>query len=154
MLYITWTQRSNQQASRPPTQPLRLVRAPARRACLLRARPRSRSHPAPAVSPHVLVPRRTPNATCAHAFRACACGSSIFWDFAAHLAIFAIMAQSIFDFVSHFWFLVHSLSVTQSFFRFRQPFLRFCHTLNHFCYNGSVIFWISSAFFEMSSMRF
>jgi hypothetical protein len=123
--------------ARPPSP------SPAR-ACLPRTRPWSRSRPAPAVSPCVPVPRRTPNAARAHAFCACACGSAIFWYFAVRSTIFAIMTQSFFDLVSHFWVLVHSLSMTQSFFRFHQPFLRFRHVLSHFCYNGSVIFWISS----------
>jgi hypothetical protein len=101
--------------ARPPSP------SPAR-ACLPRTRPWSRSRPAPAVSPCVPVPRRTPNAARAHAFCACACGSAIFWYFAVRSTIFAIMTQSFFDLVSHFWVLVHSLSMTQSFFRFHQPF--------------------------------
>jgi hypothetical protein len=87
-------------------------------------------------------PGPVPRAFCAYA-----CGSAIFQDFIMHSAIFAIMTQSFFDFVSHFWVLIHSLSVTQLFFRFYQPFLRFRHTLSHFCYNGSVIFWIASDIF-------
>jgi hypothetical protein len=106
---------------------------------LPRVRPWSHSRPAPAVSPHIPVLRRTPST--ARTFRACACGSAIFSKFRRALNHFCYNASVIFR------FLVHSLSVTQSYFRFRQPFLRFHHALSHICYNGSAIFWISSANF-------
>jgi hypothetical protein len=133
---------------------------------LPRMRPRSRLRPAHAVSPCIPVPRHTPSAAHARAFRACACGSAIFWDFAARSTIFAIMAQSFFDSVIHFWVLVHSLSVTQSFFRFlsvifeilsrAQPFLlqwvsHFLDFVSHFLrcrpcdFSDSAIFWFRHA---------
>jgi hypothetical protein len=98
------------------------------RACLpFTSRPYSvTTRPAPTVSPRIPVPHRTPGAGRAHVSLACACGSAIFQDFTARSSIFDIMAQSFFDFVSHFWdFVTPSaifVTIAQWFFEFRQPF--------------------------------
>jgi hypothetical protein len=92
-----------------PTHPPRVPPAPASHTGpapprLPRACPRSRSRPACTVSQCVPVPCRMPSAAHAHAFYACACGLTIFWDFAARSAIFAIMAQSFYVLSKPFWY--------------------------------------------------